>query len=83
MKAMKYSLLLVSALLCFSMNGAVNADGFQADNNDACTSIMVGRLASSDGSVMTSHTCDSWYRTWMQPVAPKDYPNDTVMTVYE
>ena len=32
MKAMKYSLLLVSALLCFSMNGAVNADGFQADN---------------------------------------------------
>jgi len=25
----------------------------------ACTSIMVGRLASSDGSVMTSHTCDS------------------------
>ncbi len=25
----------------------------------ACTSIMVGRLASTDGSVMTSHTCDS------------------------
>lgn len=24
-----------------------------------CTSIMVGRLASTDGSVMTSHTCDS------------------------
>ena len=50
---------------------------------DACTSIMVGKQASTDGSVMTSHTCDSWYRTWMQPVAPKDYPNDTVMTVYE
>ena len=82
MKAMKYSLLLVSALLCFSMNGAVNADGFQADNNDACTSIMVGRLASSDGSVMTSHTCDSWYRTWMQSVAPADYPADTVMSIY-
>ncbi|MFO7905719.1 MAG: dipeptidase [Planctomycetota bacterium] len=25
----------------------------------ACTSIMVGRQASTDGSVMTSHTCDS------------------------
>ena len=25
----------------------------------ACTSIMVGKQASSDGSVMTSHTCDS------------------------
>jgi hypothetical protein len=30
-----------------------------------CTSIMVGRLASTDGSVMTSHTCDGRYRTWL------------------
>ena len=49
---------------------------------DACTSIMVGRKASTDGSVMTSHTCDSWYRTWLQTVPPADYPRDTVMTVY-
>ena len=49
---------------------------------DACTSIMVGRKASADGSVMTSHTCDSWYRTWMQQVPPADYPRDTVMSVY-
>jgi len=27
--------------------------------SQACTSIMVGRKASTDGSVMTSHTCDS------------------------
>lgn len=26
---------------------------------ESCTSIMVGRVASTDGSVMTSHTCDS------------------------
>ncbi len=50
---------------------------------DACTSIMVGKQASADGSVMTSHTCDSWYRTWMQSVPPQDFKNDTVMTVYE
>jgi dipeptidase len=33
---------------------------------DKCTTIMVGKKASSDGSVMTSHTCDS-HRTpsWM------------------
>lgn len=49
---------------------------------DACTSIMVGRKASADGSVMTSHTCDSKYRTWMQSVAPKDFARDTVMSVY-
>ena len=49
---------------------------------DACTSIMVGRKASADGSVMTSHTCDSWYRTWIQQVPAADYPRDTVMSVY-
>ncbi len=26
---------------------------------DSCTSILVGRLASVDGSTMTSHSCDS------------------------
>lgn len=50
---------------------------------DACTSIMVGRNASADGSVITSHTCDSWYRTWMEMVPARDYPADTVMSVYE
>ena len=42
-----------------------------ADNqkeNDSCTSIMVGRLASTDGSVMTAHTCDGGYRTWLNIV---------------
>ena len=32
---------------------------FWAAEARPCTSIMVGRLASADGSVMTSHTCDS------------------------
>lgn len=48
----------------------------QAQDRYACTSIMVGNKASTDGSVMTSHCCDSWYRTWMQIVPAKDYPND-------
>lgn len=49
---------------------------------DACTSIMVGRKASTDGSVMTSHTCDSWYRTWIAAVPAADYPNDTLTSIY-
>jgi len=33
---------------------------------DGCTSILVGRLASVDGSTMTSHSCDSGTdRTWI------------------
>jgi dipeptidase len=35
---------------------------------DGCTSIMVGRLASADGSVMTAHTCDGNYRQWVNIV---------------
>lgn len=49
----------------------------------SCTSIMVGKNASADGSVMTSHTCDSWYRTWMAIVPAKDYENDTVTAIYD
>ena len=49
---------------------------------EACTSIMVGRLASTDGSVITSHTCDARYRTWMAIVPARDYERDTVTAIY-
>lgn len=75
------SSLLKTALTALTLAIALGA-GAQLPK-DACTSIMVGKKASADGSVMTSHTCDSWYRTWMQSVPPKDYPRDTVMSVYE
>ncbi len=58
--------------------------GMQAQTErDACTSIMVGRNASADGSVMTSHTCDSWYRTWMSIEPARDFPRDTVTAIRE
>ena len=44
---------------------------------------MVGKNASTDGSVMTSHTCDSWYRTWMTMTPARDYERDTVTAIYE
>lgn len=47
-----------------------------------CTSIMVGRLASTDGSVMTSHTCDGRYRTWLVVVPAMKFERDTVHHVY-
>lgn len=39
---------------------------------DSCTSIMVGRLASADGSTITSHTCDGPYRNWIEIVPGKN-----------
>lgn len=56
---------------------------FSQTQRDACTSIMAGRLSTIDGSVITSHTCDSWYRTWMNIVPSADYPSDTTLTIYD
>ncbi|MFO7892433.1 MAG: C69 family dipeptidase [Longimicrobiales bacterium] len=39
--------------------------GCAADQPCSCTSIMVGAAATTDGSVITSHTCDGNYRTWI------------------
>lgn len=49
---------------------------------DNCTSILVGRNATTDGSVITSHTCDSWYRTWMRWLPAVEYKNDTTIEVF-
>lgn len=38
------------------------------DAEAGCTSIMVARLASTDGSVITAHSCDGNYRTWLNIV---------------
>ena len=48
--------------------------GAQINQKESCTSIMVGKQASADGSVITSHTCDGRYRTWLsiEPAADHD-----------
>ena len=43
-----------------------------------CTSIMVGKKASADGSVITSHTCDSKYRTWVTIEPAADHKPGTM-----
>src|SRR5512136_359412 len=52
---------------------------------DSCTSVLVGRAASVDGSTMTSHSCDSGTdRTWMTIVPnAKHKPGETAKVFYE
>ncbi len=62
---MKKVFVLLTAVFCF---GAIIAQQLPepiTQPGQSCTSIMVGKKASKDGSVMTSHTCDGRYRTWM------------------
>ena len=54
--------------------------GFTAVN--ACTSIMVGKDASTDGSVMTTHTCDGNYDARIQIIEGEKFDNDAMTTVY-
>jgi dipeptidase len=51
---------------------------------DGCTTIMVGKLASFDGSVMTSHTDDSHRtRSWMDIVPAKEHKPGETVTMYK
>jgi len=50
--------------------------------SENCTTIMVGRLASADGSVMTSHTCDGNYRTWLEIIPAAKHEKGTMHPVY-
>ncbi|MDR0420551.1 MAG: C69 family dipeptidase [Prevotellaceae bacterium] len=63
MKKTIMSIILISAI-------TVNLRS-QCDDKEfygSCTSITVGKKASADGSIITSHTCDGRYRTWMDIV---------------
>lgn len=71
------------AIAILMMAFTVNTQAQDLDRmTESCTSIMVGRLASTDGSVITSHTCDARYRTWMTMTPARDYERDTVTAVY-
>ncbi len=72
---------LFSLILTFSIF-IVKAQGLPAEyEGQSCTSIMVGRLATTDGSVITSHTCDGRYRTWMTIEPAGDYGKDALHIV--
>src|SRR5574344_2216686 len=55
----------------------------RAENTpESCTSIMVGKKASTDGSVMTSHTCDANYRTYVTIEPRKSFTVSDTEPVY-
>ncbi len=63
----KKTLLLTVSILIANIAVAQSYAWHPDDENfaESCTSIMVGKDASTDGSVMTAHSCDSNYRTWL------------------
>jgi len=80
---MKHSFFLLALLVTTMVAAQTNSDyASYPDFGDRCTSILVGPKATTDGSAITSHTCDSWYRTWMQWLPSVEYKNDTLVEVF-
>ena len=51
-------------------------------NAYACTSVVVGKGASVDGSVMTTHTCDGWYDARLVVVPGQTFEPGAVTPIY-
>ncbi len=56
---------------------------FVASAAVACTPIGVGKGATVDGSVMTSHTCDGWYDNRIQIVPGQTFEDGAMTPVYQ
>ena len=69
-------------LLLFPSIIAFSQEPDEENYRESCTSIMVGRKATDDGSVITAHTCDAYYRTWLQFVPAQKFERDTTHKVY-
>jgi dipeptidase len=70
---------IAAAVMVLAVLSLAPAQSGRMFDSESCTSILVGRLASVDGSTMTSHSCDSGTdRTWMNMVPhTKHGPGET------
>lgn len=79
---MKRSLLISLAILSGVSINAQHPD-WEGGYADGCTSITAGRLATADGSVITSHTDDSHRtRSWMDIMPEAKHERNTTTTMY-
>ncbi|MEA2106747.1 MAG: C69 family dipeptidase [Bacteroidota bacterium] len=82
-KISKISMVLLS---CFIINisNAQDKSDWKGGYPEGCTSITVGKNASVDGSVITSHTDDSHRtRSWMDIQAAKNYKPGEMVPMYK
>lgn len=80
-----YTILFFSLLFSMSIvKGQVDKSDWLGGFPEGCTSITVGKLASVDGSVMTSHTDDSHRtRSWLDIQPPKTFEKGASATMYK
>ncbi len=67
----------------FVMGIFILACGFVGSSVDACTTIMVGKDASVDGSVMATHTCDGSYDARIRVIPGQEFEEGAMAPVYK
>ena len=77
--------MLFSALVLGVSAQAIESEDYSVHgpSPESCTSIYVGKKASTDGSTMTSHTCDSNFRTWLDIVPAMEFEKGSLATIYK
>jgi dipeptidase len=80
----KTLLAIVLTLFSFSILNAQDKSDWKGGVPEGCTSITVGKSASVDGSVITSHTDDSHRtRSWMDIQPAKDHSAGAMVPMYK
>lgn len=82
--ALIVSFFLIYCTFFYAQENESNKFDWEGDVPDGCTTIMVGKLASYDGSVMTSHTDDSHRtRSWMDVIPAMHHEKGDMVTLYK
>ncbi|MGD9552717.1 MAG: peptidase C69, partial [Candidatus Caldatribacteriota bacterium] len=68
------SLMIITLIIIFTGSLIVSAQ---------CTSVVVGKDASVDGSVMTTHTCDGWYDARLVVVPGQTFEPGAMTPIYK
>jgi len=78
---MRFKKLLPFASMIFLMLVLLVVFGISAYAD--CSAILVGKDASVDGSVMTTHTCDGWYDNRIQVILGQTFEKGAMTNVYK
>ncbi len=73
---------LLQGPLCTGEPGDPNCGCDPETMDCGCTSIQVSKGASTDGSVMTAHSCDGNYRTWLQIEEARENAPGSMRPIY-